>query len=94
MLSLPSSHQVDAVIPDSIGDAGRVRKHLGGRIPHHGQSSSRHPGIAPNVVLRLVAHVVTPAIDLNHQARDGAVEVSDVRPNRMLTPNARAAGLA
>jgi hypothetical protein len=51
------------------------------------------PGVAAQVVVGSVGDVVRGAVDFDREAERGAVKVEDVRPDRVLAPEAQAADL-
>ena len=43
------------------------------------------PGIATNISLRSIAHVMARTVDLNRETRSRAIEIEHIRADRMLT---------
>ncbi len=51
---------------------------------HHRHAACLKPGVAPNVALRPIAHVVTHPINLDSKTCLGAIEIENIRADRML----------
>ncbi len=69
---------------DSVGDINDVSHYVHGVDAEHFQVLGSQPGVAPFVPLRLISMAMTLAIDLNDEARSGAVKVEDVTAHRVL----------
>ncbi len=58
--------------------------HLDGRNPQCPDTPFAQPGVAPFLALRPAAGSMTPSVDLHREPGRSAIEVDDVRTNRML----------
>jgi hypothetical protein len=74
------------MIPSAASSAG---EDVGGRDPLHRHALCAKPCVRPRVALRAVLDVVTHPIDLDCEARLGAVEVEHIGPQRMLAAERR-----
>ena len=75
-----------------FGDRVRVAKHVNGRHADHADAVRGQPGIAALVRAHLVEVTVACAVDLDAEAGALAVEVEDVRAERVLAPEDGTAG--
>src|SRR5437660_6014716 len=78
---------------DPVGRLRRVLQDIGRRNPDDLYAGRPKVGVAALVALRPVSHAVRRAIHLNAETRVRAVEIQDVRPNRMLPPEGWLPGL-
>ena len=80
------------VAHDPVGRVVDAGEDLGGWYPPHRHALRAKPCVAPRVPLRAVLDLVAPPVDLNREARPGAIEVEHVRPDRMLATERRHCG--
>jgi hypothetical protein len=59
----------------AVGYAIGIRQDIRSRNAHHGQAALGQPSISTFVPLRLVAHVVAPAVDFDDQSGVRAIEI-------------------
>ena len=72
----------------------QIPHHLLGRNPDRPDPSSQHPRIPPLVPLRIVAHPMNCAVDLDAKLQGRCVEIQGIGPDRMLVAEFDAQGLA
>ena len=83
-----------AVSQIQVAISSGLAKTLAAGKTRHCKAPFSHPRVAPSVVFRSIAHVVTPAVDLDHQLGVGAVEVGDVWADGMLAADTGSIRLA
>jgi hypothetical protein len=79
---------------DRVGDIIDPVGHLACWNAHHRNALSSEPCVLSSVTFRPVGRVVAHPIDLDRKPSFAAVEVDDVRPNRMLAAKDRRPGRA
>jgi len=78
--------------PDSGGDLIRAPQDIGGREAHNFNTLAMKPGGPASVMRGISAKLMDLTINLDRQEDLRAIEVQDVRPDRVLAPEVRTVG--